>query len=85
MESLTVLKLMAMVGGFTDFAASNRSTLIRQEGNKKVERRINVRVGRPFCELRPLVFGRGGRMGAARHLTLTSPSMRSSRSSGSAP
>lgn len=42
-ESLTVLKLMAMVGGFTDFAAPNRTTLIRQEGSKKVERRINVK------------------------------------------
>jgi polysaccharide export outer membrane protein len=42
-EALTVLKLMAMVGGFTDFAAPNRTTLIRKEGDKKVERRINVK------------------------------------------
>jgi protein involved in polysaccharide export with SLBB domain len=34
---------MAMVGGFTDFAAPNRTTLIRKEGDKKVERRINVK------------------------------------------
>jgi polysaccharide export outer membrane protein len=42
-ESLTVLKLMALAGGFTDFAAPNRTTLIRQEGSKKIEKRINIK------------------------------------------
>jgi polysaccharide export outer membrane protein len=42
-EALTVLKLMALAGGFTDFAAPNRTTLIRQEGDKKVEKRLNVK------------------------------------------
>ena len=39
-EALTVLKLMALAGSFTDYAAPNRTTLIRQEGNKRVERRV---------------------------------------------
>jgi len=42
-EALTVLKLMALAGGFTDYAAPNRTTLIRQEGNKKVEKRVNIK------------------------------------------
>src|SRR5262245_26499155 len=42
-EALTVLKLMALAGGFTDDAAPNRTTLIRQEGNKKVEKRVNIK------------------------------------------
>jgi len=42
-EALTVLKVMALAGGFTDFAAPNRTTLIRQEGSKKVEKRVNIK------------------------------------------
>jgi polysaccharide export outer membrane protein len=42
-EALTVLKLMALAGGFTDFAAPNRTTLIREEGGKKVDRRVNIK------------------------------------------
>jgi polysaccharide export outer membrane protein len=42
-EALTVLKLMALAGGFTDWAAPNRTSLIRQEGNKRVERRVNIK------------------------------------------
>jgi polysaccharide export outer membrane protein len=42
-EALTVLKLMALAGGFTDWAAPNRTTLIRQEGDKKVEKRVNIK------------------------------------------
>jgi polysaccharide export outer membrane protein len=42
-ESLTMLKLMALAGGFTDFAAPNRTTLIREDGGKKVERRVNIK------------------------------------------
>lgn len=42
-DALTVLKVMALAGGFTDFAAPNRTTLIRQEGGKKVEKRVNIK------------------------------------------
>ena len=42
-EALTVLKLMALAGGFTDYAAPNRTTLIRQEGDKRVEKRVNIK------------------------------------------
>jgi polysaccharide biosynthesis/export protein len=42
-DALTVLKVMALAGGFTDYAAPNRTTLIRQEGGKKVERRVNIK------------------------------------------
>jgi polysaccharide export outer membrane protein len=42
-DALTVLKLMALAGGFTDYAAPNRTTLIRQEGAKKVEKRVNIK------------------------------------------
>jgi polysaccharide export outer membrane protein len=42
-EALTVLKLMALAGGFTDYAAPNRTTLIRQDGSKKSEKRINIK------------------------------------------
>ncbi len=42
-DALTVLKVMALAGGFTDFAAPNRTTLIRQEGDKRVEKRVNIK------------------------------------------
>lgn len=42
-ESLTVLKLMTLAGGFTDFAAPSRATIIRQEGDKKVQRRVDLK------------------------------------------
>ena len=35
-------ELVTLAGGFTKFAASNRATLIRQEGDKKVMRKINL-------------------------------------------
>jgi polysaccharide export outer membrane protein len=42
-EALTVLKLMTLAGGFTDYAAPNRTTLIREEADKKVEKRVNIK------------------------------------------
>jgi polysaccharide export outer membrane protein len=42
-ESLTVLKLMTLAGGFTDYAAPNRATIVRQEGSKKIQKRINIK------------------------------------------
>jgi polysaccharide export outer membrane protein len=42
-ESLTLLKLMTLAGGFTDFAAPSRATIVRQDGDKKVQRRINIK------------------------------------------
>jgi polysaccharide export outer membrane protein len=43
-ERMTLLDVMLEVGGLTQFAAGNRSTLVRMENGKPVERR--VRLGR---------------------------------------
>lgn len=41
-ETLSVLKLVILAGGFTKFAASSRATLIRQDGDKKILKKINL-------------------------------------------
>lgn len=41
-ETLSVLKLVILAGGFTKFAASSRATLIRQDGDKKTLKKINL-------------------------------------------
>jgi polysaccharide biosynthesis/export protein len=41
-ETLSILKLVTLAGGFTKFAASNRATLIRQDGDKKILKKINL-------------------------------------------
>jgi polysaccharide export outer membrane protein len=41
-ETLSILKLVTLAGGFTKFAASGRATLIRQEGDHKVLRKVNL-------------------------------------------
>ena len=41
-ETLSILKLVTLAGGFTKFAASNRATLIRHDGDKKTLRKVNL-------------------------------------------
>jgi polysaccharide export outer membrane protein len=41
-ETLSILKLVTLAGGFTKFAASSRATLIRQDGDKKILRKVNL-------------------------------------------
>ena len=41
-ETLSVLKVIILAGGFTKFAAPGRATLIRQDGDKKIAKRINL-------------------------------------------
>ena len=41
-EALTILKLITVAGGFTKLAAPNRATLIRQNGEKKFQMRVNL-------------------------------------------
>jgi len=41
-ETLTILKLITVAGGFTRLAAPARASLIRQNGDKKVQMRINL-------------------------------------------
>ena len=40
-EALSLLKLISLAGGFTKFAAPNRATLIRQNGEKKIQIKVN--------------------------------------------
>ena len=41
-ETLSILKLVTLAGGFTKFAASNRATLIRTDGDKKTLKKVNL-------------------------------------------
>jgi polysaccharide export outer membrane protein len=41
-ESMTLLDVMLEVGGLTQFAAGNRSTLVRTENGESVERRVRL-------------------------------------------
>jgi polysaccharide export outer membrane protein len=41
-ETLTILKLITVAGGFTRFAAPGRASLIRKNGDKKVQMRVNL-------------------------------------------
>jgi len=41
-ETLTILKLITVAGGLTRFAAPGRASLIRQNGGKKVQMRVNL-------------------------------------------
>ena len=42
-EALSLLKLVTLAGGFTKFAAPNRSTLIRNDGDQKVRMKIDLK------------------------------------------
>jgi polysaccharide export outer membrane protein len=42
-EALTLLKLVALAGGFTKFAAPGRATLIRKSGNEKTSIAVDLR------------------------------------------
>src|SRR5262245_63502749 len=42
-EALTLLKLVTLAGGFTQYAAPSRATLIRQDGDKKTLLKVDLK------------------------------------------
>jgi polysaccharide export outer membrane protein len=42
-EALTLLKLVALAGGFTKFAAPGRATLIRKQGDEKTLMKVDLK------------------------------------------